>query len=100
MQKPADSPIRLAKENCVIRLTRINHVPLVVNSDLIEHLEVTPDTVISLTTGQKFVVLETPAEVIERVVAFRRAIHDPAVRLMERRPDAEMPRRDDEEPSR
>jgi len=60
----------------VIRLTRINHVPLVLNADLIEHVEVTPDTVISLTTGQKFVVLETPEEVIERVIEYRRAIND------------------------
>lgn len=58
----------------MIRLTRINHIPLVLNSDLIEHVEVTPDTVISLTNGQKFVVLESPAEVIEQVVDFRRSI--------------------------
>jgi len=60
----------------MIRLTRINHVPLVLNSDLIEHVEVTPDTVISLTTGQKFVVLQTPKEIIERVVRFRRSIYE------------------------
>ncbi len=61
----------------MIHLTRINHVPLVLNADLIEHVEVTPDTVISLTTGQKFVVLESPEEVVERVVAFRRSINEP-----------------------
>lgn len=60
----------------MIRLTRLNHVPLVVNSDLIEHLEVTPDTVIALTTGQKFMVSESADEVIERVVAFRRRLLD------------------------
>ena len=58
----------------MIRLTRINHVPLVLNSDLIEHIEATPDTVISLTTGQKLMVLESDAEIIERVIEFRRAI--------------------------
>ena len=58
----------------MIRLTRINHVPLVLNSDLIEHIEVTPDTVISLTNGQKFLVLESSEEVISRVVEFRRSI--------------------------
>jgi flagellar protein FlbD len=62
------------EETAVIRLTRINHIPLVLNSDLIEHVEVTPDTVISLTNGQKFVVLESLAEVIEQVVDFRRSI--------------------------
>ena len=58
----------------MIQLTRINHVPFVVNSDLIEHIESTPDTVISLTNGQKLVVAETVDQVVERVVAFRRAI--------------------------
>lgn len=58
----------------MIRLTRLNHLPVVLNSDLVEHIEVTPDTVISLTNGQKIVVLETPEEVVERVVEFRRSI--------------------------
>jgi flagellar protein FlbD len=60
----------------MIQLTRLNHLPLVVNADLIEHIEVTPDTVIALTTGQKFLVLETADEVIERVVRFRRSLFD------------------------
>ena len=58
----------------MIHLTRLNHVPLVVNSDLIEHIEITPDTVIALTTGQKFIVLESPDEVIDRVRRFRRSV--------------------------
>jgi flagellar protein FlbD len=61
----------------MIRLTRINHVPLVLNSDLIEHVEVTPDTVITLTSGQKFMVLECPEEVIAKVIEFRRSIVAP-----------------------
>ena len=58
----------------MIEVTRINHVPLVLNSDLIEHIESTPDTLISLTNGQKLIVLEDPEELIRRVVAFRRRI--------------------------
>jgi flagellar protein FlbD len=58
----------------MIRLTRINHDPVVLNSDLIEHIEQTPDTVITLTTGQKMMVLETPEQVISEVMAFRSAI--------------------------
>jgi len=34
----------------MIQLTRLNHLPLVLNSDLIEYIEITPDTVITLTT--------------------------------------------------
>jgi flagellar protein FlbD len=65
----------------MIHLTRINHVPLLLNSDLIEHVEVTPDTVISLTTGQKLVVLESAEEVVERVIEFRRAINTSVLRV-------------------
>jgi flagellar protein FlbD len=56
----------------MIRLTRINRVPLVLNSDLIEHMEETPDTVIALTTGQKLIVMESADEVIRKVIEFRR----------------------------
>ncbi len=58
----------------MIRVTRLNHTPVLLNSDLIEHVETTPDTVISLTTGQKFMVLESPEELINLVVSFRRSI--------------------------
>ena len=61
----------------MVRLTRLNHVPLVLNSDLIEHIEETPDTVITLTTGQIVRVRESVDEVVERIVAFRRRIHGP-----------------------
>jgi len=59
----------------MIHLTRINHSPLVLNADLIEHMESTPNTVISLINGQKFVVLEPVEDVIGRIVEFRRAIY-------------------------
>jgi flagellar protein FlbD len=58
----------------MIQLTRLNHVPLIVNADLIEHVEVTPDTVVALTNGQKFMVLETAEEVVEKVIQFRKAL--------------------------
>lgn len=61
----------------MIQVTRINHLPLVVNSDLIDHLEATPDTVISMTSGQKLVVLESVEEVVRRVIEFRRLIQTP-----------------------
>ena len=58
----------------MIYVTRLNHTPVVLNSDLIEQIETTPDTVISLTTGQKIMVLESTDEIVERVVGFRRSI--------------------------
>ena len=61
----------------MIRLTRLNRAPLVLNSDLIEHIDVTPDTVITLTTGQILRVRETAEEVIRRIVDFRRMVFGP-----------------------
>jgi flagellar protein FlbD len=46
--------------------------PFVVNSDLIEVVEATPDTHLTLTTGRKLIVRETPAEVVALVIEYRR----------------------------
>lgn len=61
----------------MIRLTRLNRAPMVLNSDLIEHIDVTPDTVITLTTGQILRVRESADEVIARIVGFRRRVFGP-----------------------
>jgi flagellar protein FlbD len=61
----------------MIRLTRLNRAPIVLNCDLIEHIDVTPDTVITLTTGQILRVRESAEEVIRRIVSFRRQIFGP-----------------------
>ena len=58
----------------MIRLTRLNNRPLVVNSELIKFIENAPDTVITLVTGEKIVVLETAEEVITRIVEYRRRL--------------------------
>jgi len=57
----------------VIRLTRLNNKPMVLNCDLIKFVEPAPDTMITLVTGDKFVVRESPDEVVRLVVEFRRA---------------------------
>ena len=59
----------------MIHLTRLNRISLVLNAELIESIDVTPDTLISLTSGQKLVVLESAEEVVRRVVEYRRAIY-------------------------
>jgi flagellar protein FlbD len=56
----------------MIQVTRLNQQRLVLNSDLIEHIETTPDTVITLTTGSKFMVRESAQEIIRLVAEFRR----------------------------
>jgi flagellar protein FlbD len=56
----------------MITVSRLDGTEFVVNADLIELIEMTPDTVLSLTTGHKLIVREPADEVIDRVVAFRR----------------------------
>ncbi len=58
----------------MIQLTRLNSKVLIVNSDLIKFVEQSPDTTVTLLTGEKIVVLEKPSDVISRIVAFRRAV--------------------------
>ena len=60
----------------MIRLTRLNNIPFYLNPDLIEHIETTPDTLIALTNGQKYMVLEPAEEVLEKVVALRQRIYE------------------------
>jgi flagellar protein FlbD len=60
----------------MIRLTRLNLAQIVLNADLIEHIDVTPDTVITLTNGQIIRVRESADEVVERIVEFRRRVFD------------------------
>jgi flagellar protein FlbD len=58
----------------MIQLTKINNALIVVNSDLIEYIEETPDTVITLTNNDRVVVQERMVEIIDRIVHFRRQV--------------------------
>ncbi|HYK89517.1 MAG TPA: flagellar FlbD family protein [Acidobacteriota bacterium] len=58
----------------MIVLTKINDAPIAVNSDLIEFIEETPDTIITMTNSDKVVVREAMSEIIEKVVHYRRLI--------------------------
>jgi flagellar protein FlbD len=60
----------------MIRLTRLNQSEIIMNSDLIEHIEIGANTVVTLTDGNSFVVQESPEEIVDRVVQFKRHIHE------------------------
>jgi len=70
----------------MILVTRLNSTPMFLNSDLIEHINETPDTVIALTTGQSVRVKESAEEVLGRIIDFRRCIQNPAPPLPLRKP--------------
>ena len=55
----------------MIELTRLNGNHMVLNSDLIKTAEASPDTMLTLINGEKLIVREEPAEVVERVLAYR-----------------------------
>ncbi len=56
----------------MIYLTRLNGEKVILNIDLIEYMEKTPDTVVTLVTGKKFVVREPVHEIWEEVVQEKR----------------------------
>lgn len=56
----------------MVSLTRLNGSTIVVNAEMIETLEATPDTIVTLTNGKKLVAKETVQEVIDRIVEYRR----------------------------
>lgn len=58
----------------MIDVTRLNGKSFVLNAELIEVMEETPDTVITLTTGHKYVVKESVDEVYNRIVNYKRNI--------------------------
>jgi len=63
--------------SCMIKLTKFKNSDheFVVNADLIETIEETPDTVITLTSGKKLIVCESMDEVVRLVMDYRRALY-------------------------
>ena len=63
----------------MIAVTRLNNTPIVVNPDLIVFIEETPDTIITLSNGEKLAVQEKVGELIKRVIQFRRSIFSTSI---------------------
>lgn len=59
----------------LIKLEKLDGRTFVLNSDLIEHMESTPDTVITITSGKKYIVSNTVDEVIDKIVNYRKEIY-------------------------
>jgi flagellar protein FlbD len=58
----------------VISVTRLDGSKFFLNSDLIESIESTPDTVLTLTSQKKLVVREGPRDILDSIVVYRRRI--------------------------
>lgn len=59
----------------MINVTKMNNVNITINDDLIEVIEETPDTVITLTTGKKLIVKESREEVIDLVKKYKKELY-------------------------
>lgn len=59
----------------MIELTRLNDIKFTVNAEIIEFVEETPDTVVSLTTGKKIIVKESRQDVTNLVISYKRSIY-------------------------
>jgi len=57
----------------MIELTKLNGMKFTVNAELIEMIEETPDTVVSLNTGRKLIVTESRQEIKDLVVKYKRS---------------------------
>lgn len=58
----------------MIRVSRLNGMAFTLNALYIEKVESFPDTTITLTTGTKYVVLDTADEVNSRIIEFYKAV--------------------------
>jgi flagellar protein FlbD len=61
----------------MIPLRRLNGYPIMVNADLIEAIEETPDTVVTLISGNKLIVKDSMNDIRDRIIEFKRKIYGP-----------------------
>ncbi len=59
----------------MIKLTRLDGEPFVLNAEMIRYIESRPDTFLTLTTGERIVVSESMDEVVSRAIAYQRQKH-------------------------
>lgn len=59
----------------MIKLKKLNGFEIIVNAELIESVEATPDTVINLATGNRFIVRDCVDEVVAKVVEYKKKVY-------------------------
>ncbi len=74
----------------MIALRRLNGQEFVLNADLIETIESTPDTIIALTTGKKLIVKNSLEDVVRKTIKYKQLCHQ-YVQVMQK-PDSDLPK--------
>lgn len=65
----------------MIELTRYNDMKFTLNAEIIELVEETPDTVITLTTGKKIIVKESRQEITDLVISYKKTIYSSPIKF-------------------
>lgn len=65
----------------MIELTKLNDIKFSVNPELIEIVETTPDTVITLTTGRKLIVKESRQDIKNLVLSYKKEIYSELLKI-------------------
>jgi flagellar protein FlbD len=68
----ADTWLQMKRKIAVIFVTRLNGSKFYINPELIQTIESTPDTVITLSSNKKLIVKDSPEEIAERFIEYRR----------------------------
>ena len=58
----------------MIKLTGLNKKEFILNAEVIEKIEIMPETLITLVNGKKYIVLESTDEVIDKVIKYKNRI--------------------------
>jgi flagellar protein FlbD len=58
----------------MVEVTRLDGSAIILNADLIVTIERTPDTIVSVTTGDRILLRETPEEIVKRIVRYKREL--------------------------
>ena len=67
----------------MLEVTRLNGQKIVINCELIEYIDANPDTTITLTTTNKFVVKESIEEVIDKIVQYKNKVFSQAIKIVQ-----------------
>jgi flagellar protein FlbD len=65
----------------MIQVTRFNGAKIYLNAEMVQTVEETPDTIITLTNKEKILVREKSIEVVKRILEYRRLIQNPQIEL-------------------
>lgn len=65
----------------MIQVTRFNGATYFINAELIQSVEATPDTVITLVNREKVVVKESVPQIIEEFIHYQRLVHNPNLKI-------------------